>query len=212
MKLIKELQEDVEYLVENTSQGKQYYIEGQFLSADVTNRNGRVYPQNVMEAAVNKFQQDYIRANRAMGELGHPPNPQVNLDRVSHVIKSLDFDKAKKGAVIGKAHIIDTPMGKIAKSLIDAGVKLGVSSRGLGSIKTINGVNYVQEDFTLNTVDIVSDPSGPGCFVSGIMENAEWVQNSSGDWIQIAVDLNKNRIDESVALKEFSRLMTMLKG
>ena len=211
MFLIKEHTENIEMLIENTSAGKKYFIEGNFLAYDVSNKNGRIYEERVMRSAVDKYISTYIKSNRSVGELGHPPTPSINLDRVSHIIKSLDFNESKK-TVIGKAQIIETPCGEIAKKLMDAGVQLGVSSRGLGTIKNIGGKNYVQEDFTLNTVDIVSDPSGPGCFVQGIMENAEWLQNSSGDWMQIVVDAHKQKIDEGVAIKEFTRLMKQLVG
>ncbi len=211
MRLIKEHVEQIEFLIENTSAGKKYFIEGNFMAYDQEVKNGRTYPKAVMESAVARYTKDYISQNRAMGELGHPATPSINLDRVSHVIKALSFNESMK-TVVGKAQVIDTPMGQTAQKLMEAGVKLGVSSRGLGSIKAINGKNFVQGDFMLNTVDIVADPSGPGCFVEGIMENAEWVLNSSGDWIQLAVDLQKNRIDESVALQEFARLMKSLKG
>lgn len=211
MFLIKEHTDNIEMLIENTSSGKKYFIEGNFLAYDVSNKNGRIYEERVMRSAVNKYIESYVKSNRSVGELGHPPTPSINLDRVSHIIKSLTFNEGAK-TVVGKAQIIDTPCGDIAKKLMEAGVQLGVSSRGLGSIKNISGKNYVQEDFTLNTVDIVSDPSGPGCFVQGIMENAEWLQNSSGDWMQIVVDVHKERIDEAVAIKEFTKLMKQLVG
>ena len=211
MRLIKEHIDAVELLIENTAQGKKYFIEGNFMAYDQEVKNGRTYTKSVMEGAVNRYTKDYISQNRAMGELGHPATPSINLDRVSHVIKGLSFNESTK-TVVGKAQVIDTPMGITAQKLMEAGVKLGVSSRGLGTVKNIGGRNFVQSDFTLNTVDIVADPSGPGCFVEGIMENAEWVMNSSGDWIQLAVDLQKQKIDEAVAIKEFARLMASLKG
>jgi hypothetical protein len=211
MRLIKEHIEEVEFLIENSGSGKKYFIEGNFMAYDQRVKNGRTYPKAVMESAVNRYTKDYINQNRAMGELGHPATPSINLDRVSHVIKGLNFNESTK-TVIGKAQVIDTPMGITAQKLMEAGVKLGVSSRGLGTIKAIGGESFVQSDFMLNTVDIVADPSGPGCFVEGIMENAEWVQNSTGDWIQLVVDLQKKRISEEVALKEFARLMGSLKG
>lgn len=208
MKLIVDLNESVESLVENTSTGKNYYIEGKFLSADVPNKNGRIYPKSVMESAVSKYATDYISQKRSLGELNHPANgPSINLDKVSHMIESLNF---KGSDVYGRAKILDTPNGKIAKTLIDEGVKLGVSSRGLGSIKQINGLNEVQKDFWMSTVDIVSDPSGMGCYVNGIMENAEWTMLEDGSIQQLVVDAVKKNVNESVLLKEFAKFMLKL--
>lgn len=170
MKLITELSESVEYLIEGAGENKKYFIEGIFAQAEKPNRNGRVYPLHIMESAVNKFRPS-IDAKRAMGELNHPAGPTINLDRVSHLIEKLDF---KGHDVYGRAKILDTPMGKIAKNLIDEGVQLGVSTRGLGSLKMINGINQVQEDFRMNTIDIVADPSAHDAFVNGIMEGIEW--------------------------------------
>ena len=170
MKLITEHSNDVEYIVEGKN--KQQYIKGIFLQADIKNQNGRVYPFNVLKTQVRKFNENFVQKDRALGELGHPAGPTVNLDRVSHVITEL-YEDGKN--FIGKAKIIDTPNGKIVKNLLESGVRLGVSSRGLGSVKTNKqGVNEVQDDFVLSTVDIVSDPSAPDAFVNGIMEGREF--------------------------------------
>ena len=204
MKLIMDLNESVESLVESTAGGKKYFIEGKFLSANVPNKNGRVYPLSVMESAVGKYAADYITQKRSLGELNHPQGPTVNLDRVSHMIENLNF---KGNDVFGRAKILSTPMGEIAKNLIDEGVKLGVSSRGLGSLKQVNGINEVQSDFWISTVDIVSDPSGAGCYVNGIMENVDWAVLKDGTVQQLVIDIAKKRINESMVLKEFANFM-----
>ena len=173
MKLITESIEDIQILEEEANGKKLLYIEGVFLQADLKNRNGRVYPYSVLEREVGRYNEQYVSAGRALGELGHPDGPTVNLDRVSHKIVSL---KAEGSNFIGKAQILNTPMGGIAKSLLESGVKLGVSSRGMGSIEEKNGANYVRDDFMLATAaDIVADPSAPDAFVNGIMEGKEWV-------------------------------------
>jgi hypothetical protein len=176
MKLITEQIESVEFLIEENGSKKNHFIEGVFLQSDIKNRNGRVYPMNVLEREVQRYTESYISKDRALGELGHPEGPTVNLDRVSHKIISLQ----KEGSnFIGKAKILDTPMGKITKSLIDEGVKLGVSSRGVGSLQERSGVSYVRDDFMLATAaDIVADPSAPDAFVEGIMEGKEWIWNN----------------------------------
>jgi hypothetical protein len=173
MKLITEAIEDIQILEEETNGKKALYIEGVFLQGDIKNRNGRVYPFGVLEREVGRYTEQYVNVGRALGELGHPDGPTVNLDRVSHKIVSL---KAEGSNFIGKAQILNTPMGNIAKSLLESGVKLGVSSRGMGSIEEKNGANYVRDDFMLATAaDIVADPSAPDAFVNGIMEGKEWV-------------------------------------
>ncbi len=174
MKLIREEIESVEFLVENKNGKKSMYIEGVFLQADMKNRNGRVYPMETLRREVGRYSENHISSGRALGELGHPEGPTVNLDRVSHKIVSL---KESGSNFIGKAKILGTPMGKIASSLIEEGVKLGVSSRGVGSLQqTKEGYSVVGEDFMLATAaDIVADPSAPDAFVSGIMEGKEWV-------------------------------------
>ena len=176
MKLIREQIEAVQFIVEEEGSKKNHFIEGIFLQSDIKNRNGRVYPVNILEKEVHRYNESYISKDRALGELGHPEGPTVNLDRVSHKIVSLK----KEGLnFIGKAKILDTPMGKIAKSLLGEGVKLGVSSRGVGSLIEISGVNYVRDDFMLSTAaDIVADPSAPDAFVEGIMEGKEWIWNN----------------------------------
>ena len=171
MKLITEHTNEIEYLTEG--KGKEQYIKGIFMQADIKNQNGRIYPHEVLKKEVSNFNRRYVAEGRALGELGHPMGPVINLDRVSHVIKEL-YEDGKN--FIGKAKVMDTPNGKIVKNFISEGVKLGVSSRGMGSIKTNRkGVNEVQKDFVLSTVDIVADPSAPDAFVDGIMEGKEWV-------------------------------------
>lgn len=174
MKLITELTEDNRIIVETKEDGKKnLFIEGIWLQADIKNKNGRCYPGSIMEREVDRYSRDYVNKGRAMGELGHPDGPQINLDRVSHRIVSL---RREGSNFIGKAMITDTPMGNIARGLIESGVQLGVSSRGMGSLKERNGVMEVQEDFHLATAgDIVADPSAPSAFVNGIYEGVEWV-------------------------------------
>jgi len=174
MKLIREEIESVEFLVEQKNGKKSMYIEGVFLQGNIKNRNGRMYPMETLRKEVSRYNENHVQAGRALGELGHPDGPTVNLDRVSHKIVSL---KESGSNFVGKAKILNTPMGKIASSLIEEGVKLGVSSRGIGSLKmTREGVNVVGDDFMLATAaDIVADPSAPDAFVEGIMEGKEWV-------------------------------------
>jgi hypothetical protein len=173
MKLITENIEDINVLVEESNGKKNLYIEGIFLQSEIKNRNGRVYPFDVLSKEVERYNEQYVKSGRALGELGHPDGPSVNLDRVSHKIISL---KCEGSNFIGKAQVLDTPMGKIAKSLLEEGVRLGVSSRGMGSLEERNGANYVRDDFMLATAaDIVADPSAPDAFVNGIMEGKEWV-------------------------------------
>ena len=174
MKLIREEIESVEFLVENKNGKKSMYIEGVFLQADMKNRNGRVYQMETLRREVGRYSENHITSGRALGELGHPEGPTVNLDRVSHKIVSL---RESGSNFIGKAKLLGTPMGKIASSLIEEGVKLGVSSRGVGSLQqTKEGYSVVGEDFMLATAaDIVADPSAPDAFVSGIMEGKEWI-------------------------------------
>jgi hypothetical protein len=173
MRLITENIEDIKILTEEKDGKKQLYIEGVFLQSEIKNRNGRIYPFDVLNKEVQRYSEEYVKPGRALGELGHPDGPTVNLDRVSHKITSL---RAEGNNFIGKARVLDTPMGKIAKNLLGEGVQLGVSSRGMGSLKEENGVKYVGEDFMLATAaDIVADPSAPDAFVNGIMEGKEWV-------------------------------------
>ena len=172
MKLITETIEDVQVITEGKGDSKKLYIEGVFLQSELKNRNGRMYPFSVLQKEVNRYNEEYIKTSRALGELGHPDGPTVNLDRVSHRIVSLEEDGTN---FRGKAQILDTPMGKSASSLLGEGVKLGVSSRGMGSIDKREDVNVVMDDFMLATAaDIVADPSAPDAFVNGIMEGKEW--------------------------------------
>lgn len=174
MKLIREEIETVDFIVEENNGKKSMFIEGIFLQGDLQNRNGRMYPMSTLRKEVQRYNENHIQSGRALGELGHPDGPTVNLDRVSHKIVSL---KESGNNFIGKAKILSTPMGKIAESLISEGVKLGVSSRGIGSLRaTREGVNIVGDDFMLSTAaDIVADPSAPDAFVEGIMEGKEWI-------------------------------------
>ena len=173
MKLISEEVTNAEYLVEEKNGKKEYKIRGVFLQSNVKNRNGRVYPREILVREVNRYTKEFINKNRAFGELGHPDGPTVNLERVCHMVKSLIPDGDN---FIGEAKIMDTPYGKIVKGLIDEGAQIGVSSRGMGSIVARNGVNYVKDDFYLATAaDIVADPSAPDAFVEGIMESRNWV-------------------------------------
>ena len=177
MKLIAEYTENnLEVLTEQNDNGeKTYAIEGIFMQAETKNRNGRIYPREVMNKAVGKYINDQVSKGRAVGELNHPDGPTVNLDKVSHKIDSLDW---KGNDVVGKATILETPMGQIVKGLLDGGVNLGVSTRGMGSLKNGNNAMIVQKDFMLNAVDIVQDPSAPSAFVNGVMEGVEWVWNN----------------------------------
>ena len=178
MKLISEYYDGdfVECLVEKTESGdKKYTIQGIFAETNKKNRNGRVYPREIMEKAVNKYVTEQVLTKRSVGELNHPEGPTVNLDKVSHLNTDL---KLEGDNVIGKASILPTPMGKIVEGLLSGGVQLGVSTRGMGSLVQQNGVNVVKDDFILNTVDIVQDPSAPGAFVNGIMEGVDWVWNN----------------------------------
>ena len=177
MRLIREEINDAQYIVEETGEGKKNYsIKGIFLQGEIKNRNGRIYPTNVLHKEVTRYNKEFINKNRAFGELGHPEGPTVNLERVSHMIKKL-YPEGKN--FIGEAKIMDTPYGKIVKNLIDEGARLGVSSRGMGSLVQRNGQSMVGEDFYLATAaDIVADPSAPDAFVEGIMETKEWVWNN----------------------------------
>lgn len=172
MKLITEMTEEVRLVTEDKEGKKNYFIEGVFMQAEQKNRNGRVYPISILENEVKRYNDQYVGKKRALGELNHPQGPTVNLDRVSHLITELKFNG---NDCIGRAKVLDTPMGKIVKNLIDEGAQLGVSSRGMGSLKDVGGINEVQKDFMLSAVDVVADPSAPNAFVNGIYEGAEWV-------------------------------------
>ena len=200
MKLIREEIESVEFITEKLKNGKQnLYIEGIFLQGNIKNRNGRMYPMETLQREVARYNESNITSGRALGELGHPDGPTVNLDRVSHKIVSL---KESGSNFIGRAKILDTPMGSIASSLIKEGVKLGVSSRGIGSLKpTKEGFNVVGDDFMLATAaDIVADPSAPDAFVEGIMEGKEWIWEGNSFREQRAVE-TKNKIESLVTQK-----------
>ena len=200
VKLISEEIQDVEYICEEKDNGKKNYkIKGVFMQADIKNRNGRVYPYEILENEVKRYNKDYVGQNRAFGELGHPEGPTVNLERASHMITSLTPDGKN---FIGEAKILNTPMGNIVQSLMDEGAKLGVSSRGMGSLDQKNGANYVRKDFYLATAaDIVADPSAPNAFVQGIMEGKEWVWNN-GSLVEAELERQKRRINERVRKRQ----------
>ena len=216
MKLISEVMDDnmVEFITEEKNGSKSHYIQGVFMQAEQKNRNGRVYPKEILKEQVNKYIKEYVDQNRAFGELGHPDGPIVNLERVSHMIKELKEDGNN---FMGKAKIMDTPYGKIVKNLIDEGAKLGVSSRGMGSLKNVGGTNIVQDDFYLATAaDIVADPSAPEAFVEGIMEGKEWVWDN-GVIREKAVQKLKDELGrakqkqlEETKLRLFSKFMSKL--
>ena len=194
MKLIAEEIIDVSFLTEENNGKKNHFIEGIFLQAELKNRNGRMYPISTLQREVANYNESYVSKGRALGELGHPDGPSINLDRVSHKIVSLE---QKGNNFIGKAKLLETPMGRIAKNLLDEGVKLGVSSRGLGSIERRGDTNVVKDDFMLSTAaDIVADPSAPDAFVEGIMEGREWVWNN-GLWKESDIAAVKESIDNS---------------
>ena len=195
MKLIREEIESAKVTITEGKDGrKRHFIEGVFLQGAIKNRNGRMYPTETLEREVAKYNENYVTKGRALGELGHPDGPTINLDRVSHLITSL---QREGNNFVGKARILDTPMGNIAKSLLDEGVKLGVSSRGLGSIREENGCKIVCDDFMLATAaDIVADPSAPDAFVNGIMEGKEWVY-ANGAIQEQTIDQIKRRIDSA---------------
>ena len=199
MKLITEHTNEIEYLTEG--KGKEQYIKGIFMQSDIKNQNGRVYPHAVLQKEVKNFNTKYVNEGRALGELGHPMGPVINLDRVSHVIKELIQDGKN---FIGKAKVMDTPNGRIVKNFISEGVKLGVSSRGMGSVKANKqGVNEVQGDFVLSTVDIVADPSAPDAFVNGIMEGKEWIWENGIIKEKIINDMKK--IIENANIRELEQ-------
>ncbi len=216
MKLITEVVEDLKCITEAREDGKKnVYIEGIFLQGGIKNRNGRMYPVETLEKEVNRYDESYIQKGRALGELGHPDGPSINLDRVSHMITSL---KREGTNFVGRAKLMDTPMGSIAKGLIGEGVKLGVSSRGMGSLKlNKEGINEVQDDFHLATVDIVADPSAPDAFVQGIMESADWILEN-GVWKAVQIEQAQNTIRKAskadlnkVKLQVFEQFLRTIK-
>ena len=198
MKLISEEIQNAEYLVEETNGKKSYKIKGVFLQSDIKNRNGRIYENDILAKEVNRYNREFIQKNRAFGELGHPDGPTVNLERVSHMVTSLTPDGRN---FMGEAKVMNTPYGKIVKSLIDEGAQLGVSSRGMGSLVQKNGANYVGKDFYLATAaDIVADPSAPDAFVEGIMENKEWIWDNGQIKAQ-DIEEYKRYIEKAKAIK-----------
>lgn len=216
--LIKEIVEDVQYITEANEKGeKTLFIEGIIMQGDIKNRNGRVYPSNVLVREMNRYNDNYVSKNRAFGELGHPQGPTINLDRVSHLFTEL---KADGPNVIGKAKIMGTPMGAIVKGLIESGAQLGISSRGMGSVKpNKEGIMEVQSDFMLATAgDIVADPSAPDAFIKGIMEGVEWVYDvASSSWTaantfdQIEEEVKKaKQLDEALAIRAFEKFLKSL--
>ena len=224
MNLITEHLEELEVITEaKEGGGKNYYIEGIFMQGDIKNRNGRIYPSTTLETEMARYNKEFIQTKRALGELGHPDGPQINGDRVSHLITEM---RREGNDFYGKAKILGTPMGEIVKSLLDEGVKIGVSTRGLGSVKAgKDGVMEVQKDFHLSTVDIVTDPSAPNAFVNGIMENVEYYYDiASGNWqaTQMVEEIAKiaekkyNRItktiDEVTAAKMFESFVRSLRN
>lgn len=214
MKLITETIEQVRYVTEESNGVKSLFIQGPFLVAETKNRNGRIYRTETLKKEVDRYNEEYIKKNRAFGELGHPESPTINLDRVSHLITNI---KQNGNIFEGKAKVLDTPMGKIAKSLMEGGATLGVSSRGMGSLKNEGGVNVVQDDFYLATAaDIVADPSAPGAFVQGIMEGKEWVWNNGvvkevniNEYYNEMKRAKQKQIDE-VSLKIFENFLSKL--
>ena len=215
VKLFSEAVEEVQYICEEKESGdKNYKIRGVFMQADIKNRNGRVYPMEVLEKEVHRYNEKFIDENRAYGELGHPDGPTVNLERVSHMVTSLKPDGKN---FIGEAKILKTPMGEIVKNLMDEGAKLGVSSRGMGSLDQRNGANYVRDDFYLATAaDIVADPSAPNAFVEGVMEGKEWVWNHGAlveahlAKLKKEFDVKEHKRQTNKEALEFAKFLKML--
>ena len=215
LKLISEEIQDVEYITEQKDNGKKNYkIKGIFMQADIKNRNGRIYPMEVLEKEVRRYNKEQIKENRAFGELGHPEGPTINLERASHMITDLYPDGKN---FIGEAKILSTPMGKIVENLMEDGAKLGVSSRGMGSLNQKNGANYVRNDFYLATAaDIVADPSAPNAFVEGVMEGKDWVWNN-GNLVEAELVRMKDRIERRTRSRhakedalEFAKFLKLL--
>jgi len=218
MKLMAEyIDQSIETVITEGKDGKpkSFAIEGVFAQAEQKNRNGRIYPRPIMEKAVDKYVTEQVSQKRSVGELNHPEGPTVNLDKVSHLITALEW---KGNDVVGKAQILDTPMGQIVKGLLEGGVQLGVSTRGMGSLESRNGVNYVRDDFMLNTIDIVQDPSAPAAFVNGIMEGVEWVWNNGIIQPQVIEEMEteikvapKKHLYET-QVREFKNFLSLLKS
>jgi hypothetical protein len=217
MKLISEyVENDLQCIVEKKEDGsKKYVIEGVFAQSDKKNRNGRVYPKAIMENAVGKYVEEQVSKKRAVGELNHPDGPTVNLDKVSHLITDLRFEG---NDVVGKAQILDTPMGQIVKGLLEGGVQLGVSTRGMGSLEQRNGAMYVKDDFILSTVDIVQDPSAPDAFVNGIMEGVDWVWNNGILEAQVIEKMETEirtapkKVSYETSIREFKNFLSLIKS
>ena len=215
MKLISEYHDsNIQVITEAKSDGKkEYFIEGVFMQADKKNRNGRIYERSILEGAVNKYVEEQVKTGRAVGELNHPDGPGINLDKVSHRITELRFEGSD---VIGKASILQTPMGKIVEGLLEGGVKLGVSSRGMGSLEKKNGVMQVGKDFMLATVDIVQDPSAPEAFVNGIMEGVDWVWDNGIlkpqeiEKIETEIKEARNMRSSDIEIKAFKNFLSKL--
>jgi hypothetical protein len=214
MKLIAEyIESDLNVITEKVNGKKSLVIEGVFMQADSKNRNGRIYPKPILEKAVNKYIKEQVNTGRAVGELNHPEGPTINLDKVSHKITELRFEGSN---VVGKASILKTPMGQIVEGLLEGGVKLGVSSRGMGSLVQKNGVMQVKDDFMLSTVDIVQDPSAPEAFVNGIMEGVEWVWNNGVlcaqqiEEIETEIKEARNIASADVEIKAFKNFLSKL--
>ena len=217
MKLISEYTEsDVQCIVEKKEDGsKKFVIEGVFAQADKKNRNGRIYPKAIMERAVGKYVNEQVSKKRAVGELNHPEGPTVNLDKVSHLITDLKFEG---NDVVGKAQVSDTPMGQIVKGLLEGGVQLGVSTRGMGSLEQKDGAMYVKDDFILSTVDIVQDPSAPDAFVNGIMEGVDWVWNNGILEAQVIEKMETEirtapkKVSYETSIREFKNFLSLIKS
>ena len=214
MKLIAEyIESDLNVITEKVNGKKSLVIEGVFMQADSKNRNGRIYPKPILEKAVNKYIKEQVNTGRAVGELNHPEGPTINLDKVSHKITELRFEGSN---VVGKASILKTPMGQIVEGLLEGGVKLGVSSRGMGSLVQKNGAMQVKDDFMLSTVDIVQDPSAPEAFVNGIMEGVEWVWNNGVlcaqqiEEIETEIKEARNMTSSDVEIRAFKNFLSKL--
>jgi hypothetical protein len=215
MKLIAEYNDSnlQSYITEDKKGNKSHVIEGVFMQADAKNRTGRIYEKKILEAAVEKYIKEQVSTGRAVGELNHPEGPTVNLDKVSHKITELKWDGSN---VIGKASILKTPMGQIVEGLLEGGVKLGVSSRGMGSLVQKNGTSYVGKDFMLATVDIVQDPSAPEAFVNGIMEGVEWVWDNGIlkaqdiEIIETEIKTAKNTVSSDIEIRAFKNFLSKL--
>jgi len=216
MKLISEhVEQDLRVVIEEDAKGaKNHFIEGIFAQAEKENRNKRFYGKETLFGAVDKYNKEFVGEGRAVGELNHPSGPTINLDKVSHLVTELNF---KGNDVVGKAKILDTPNGKIAKQLLEGGVKLGVSTRGMGSLEPQNGISVVKPDYVLNAIDIVQDPSAPGAFVNGIMEGVEWIWNN-GIIEQKAIEQMETEIKNAprsdryaTEVREFKNFLSLLK-